>query len=441
MTHNIQSFLPYANSTNSLEEKAIELVTTASPPRASSSESYISTEQEPLQNRDAYIDNAIQLFEAFFPSGLSTNPISEVVCFVNPTAYAALSRVCQGLFHGAEQKQLIEMMLQNQVLNIKSLEFFGYEYRQLSEAEKKLLPYCLNGPSTRTGHCQLILNEIAYDPDLSNLFPATIDDIEEIKKTLSRQHFQDEGDFERHVLKFEREGENLTLAQKVKAYEFIRRMIIESGLAVDNFFSIPDIRVITFDFDFSLSYVPPELWTLKHLTVLNLSGGGLTSLSPQLGELTQLTSLDVSDNALTSLPGELALLTNLTYLYIHSNRFEVFPSHIGKLTQLLNLFCGMNPFQTLPPEVGALTKLEILSLYSNQLESLPIELKMLSNLRQLIVYPSKMKEIPEVMVHFKNLTVLHVYFPDITKPFTPEVTEWLTHLKSQECDFGGHEPV
>lgn len=427
---------------NQSQEQALELVTTESPPRVSSPEAYMSTEQVFLYERQGAQDKSPveivkRLLDVLGPSQ-SGNPVLEALYHANPNAFHILSRALHMLFK-PEYCHLDEEIIKN-VLNLKSLEFFECDYRHLSEANKRLLSAsCLK--STRADHCRLILNEIAYEPDLKNLFPAAIVDLEDVKKTLSRDHFQDEADFERHLLKFEREGEKLTLAEKVKAYEFIRRMIIENWSAVDNAFSIPDIRVTAFNFSFSLSYVPPELWDLTYLTVLNLSGGALTSLSPQLGELTQLTSLDVSDNALTSLPGELVLLTNLTSLYIHINRFEVFPPHIAQLTQLLNLFCGTNPFQILPPAVGNLTKLETLSLYSNQLKSLPIELKMLSHLTQLIVCPGKMKAIPEVMVYFRNLTILQVYFPDITEPFTPEVTEWLLHLRSRGCDFGGHVPV
>lgn len=426
MTYHIQ---PIARTLS--PEQILEPITMASPPRVASSDADMSTEPVAIVDRLLYV---------LGPSPDGVNPVLEALCHANPTAFHLISRALHLLFKSGNC-HLQEEMTKN-VINLKSLEFFGCEYKHLSAEEKRLLPYALKHPSTRTGHCHLILNEIAYDPHLADVFPAAITDLELVKRTLSRDCFEDEADFERHVLKFEREGEQ-ELTEKVKAYEFIRRMIlmVQNSPEPDDSFSTPSIRLMTFNMNFSLYYIPPELWALKHLTLLNLSGGTLRSLSSELVNLEQLTNLDVSDNSLTSLPTELERLSNLISLGIHMNRLVDFPPQVSQLTRLEKLFCGGNPFLSLPAALGQLTNLEYLDLYDNRLTTLPPELKTLTRLISLRADPSQMRAMPEVMVHFRNLEVLHLCFRDLKRPFTDEVREWLSHLITRGCNLGSHEPL
>lgn len=443
MTYHIQ---PIARTLS--PEQILEPTTTASPPRAGSPMELVYPAQVALQNRTS-LETLFSLLDAFMPPNGASHPISETMCFINPTAYEKFSVLLQKMFSDQKQKQAIKKILQDQVLNIKSFEFFGCDYKHLSEEEKRIFPFCLAGPGTRTGHCLKILNEIAYDPALADIFKKAITSLEEVKESLSRNYFQDEADFERHVLNFEREGDQ-AIAEKMRAYHIVRQRILEGPMTEE----IPgqiafDIQIMRanmgqlgfHEYSFQLSYVPAELWALKDLTVLGLAENRLTRLPNDISQLNQLVSLQLNVNELTSLPSKFGLLTNLTDLDISYNQMVVFPPEVCELTNLTRLFCGGNPFVSLPAEIRKLTNLTFLHMHNNRLTTFPPEFKSLVGLRNLIASPSQIRVMPEVLVHCRNLAALYLDFPQFEQPYSDEVHEWILQLLAQGCDFNRHDPL
>jgi hypothetical protein len=86
-----------------------------------------------------------------------------------------------------------------------------------------------------------------------------------------------------------------------------------------------------------ITMLPKELWTLEHLTILSLRGclqfdslkvaersraGGnkITYLPPEIGTLKNLRDLNVSANRLKYLPFELNYLTSLVSINVHPNK-------------------------------------------------------------------------------------------------------------------------
>ncbi|ESQ29849.1 hypothetical protein EUTSA_v10012222mg, partial [Eutrema salsugineum] len=87
--------------------------------------------------------------------------------------------------------------------------------------------------------------------------------------------------------------------------------------------------------------IPPQLWTLKFLTNLNLGQNYLTgSLSPAIGNLTQMEWMTFGINALSGpLPKEIGLLTELKLLGIGSNNFSgSIPTEIGNCKKLQQMY-------------------------------------------------------------------------------------------------------
>jgi CCR4-NOT transcription complex subunit 6 len=80
----------------------------------------------------------------------------------------------------------------------------------------------------------------------------------------------------------------------------------------------------------NLTSIPPEIATLKHLELLDLSCNQLMSIPPEMGLLTNLRELLLFDNNLVTLPSELGTLFQLRMLGIEGNPLD---SNLKKLVQ------------------------------------------------------------------------------------------------------------
>jgi internalin A len=108
-----------------------------------------------------------------------------------------------------------------------------------------------------------------------------------------------------------------------------------------------------------------------HVTILDLSGLGLTTVPDSIGQLTALTDLHLEGNQLTQLPDSIGQLTALTDLHLEGNQLTQLPDSIGQLTALTDLHLEGNQLTQLPDSIGQLTALTWLSLAGNQLTQLP----------------------------------------------------------------------
>src|SRR5215212_9559135 len=63
-----------------------------------------------------------------------------------------------------------------------------------------------------------------------------------------------------------------------------------------------------------LSFIPPEVFELTQLEVLNLSGNKIAAIPEVIGQLRKLTTLDLTYNELTVVPDAIGQLQSLTEL-------------------------------------------------------------------------------------------------------------------------------
>ena len=129
-----------------------------------------------------------------------------------------------------------------------------------------------------------------------------------------------------------------------------------------------------------LSKVPPGIFNLHHLTVLDMSHNLLTVLPEDIGRVRSLLILRLNDNSIERIPVNIGLLHNLEELNFANNNVQYLPSAIKGLQQLKALYIEKNNLSVLPDEICELENLETLDITENRIKALPMKMHMLKNL-------------------------------------------------------------
>ena len=153
----------------------------------------------------------------------------------------------------------------------------------------------------------------------------------------------------------------------------------------------------------------PEIFSLSHLSRLNLSHNHLEELDPNIYSLASLEYLNVFNNNLEELPGELKDMPKLRELNAGLNRLVQLPRGFGicPALQVLDLtynnlttasfpgnfkylsgtlralYLGDNELVSVPLEIGLFSKLEVLVLRDNNIRDVPVDIGRLPKLREL----------------------------------------------------------
>ncbi len=145
-----------------------------------------------------------------------------------------------------------------------------------------------------------------------------------------------------------------------------------------------------------------------HVTRLDLSNQGISSLPESIGSLPMLTTLDLRGNQLSSLPDAIGNLASLKILELYNNKLSSLPDSIGNLTSLQELWLNDNKLTSMPDTICNLQSLESLALQNNKLSSLPEAIGQLSTLHTLNLWDNKLTTLPESMGQLISLKTLNL---------------------------------
>jgi len=222
----------------------------------------------------------------------------------------------------------------------------------------------------------------------------------------------------------------------------------------ESFCDLTELRRLELSSHSRITAIPAKISSLKKLEVIELRGGGLSSLPKELGELSGLTKLDLVGNknlgnapqdeafpaelrklkslrhldlsvcglrAVPAFAGELESLERLG-LYMNRNlgnapQHEAFPTELGKMKSLRHLDLSVCGLRAVPAFVGELESLRHLDLSDNenlgnapQDEAFPAELGKMKSLRALVLASGGLRTVPAFVGELKSLEILDLSY-------------------------------
>eukprot|EP00960_Hanusia_phi_P051265 760685-Hanusia_phi.AAC.5 len=172
-----------------------------------------------------------------------------------------------------------------------------------------------------------------------------------------------------------------------------------------------------------LKSIPKEISKFSEVTDLKLSFNRLRAVPEEVGLLELLRSLHLNNNQLKDLPGSMAGLANLHELCLHSNKMRHIPLCLGALENVRYLSIADNPLEDPPSEIvngvngskdtfnyiknmfDALSS-NFLNFESFNLVSIPQTILMLTNLEVIFLGKNQLKSIPRALAQLKHLKIL-----------------------------------
>ncbi|GFO09460.1 malignant fibrous histiocytoma-amplified sequence 1-like protein [Plakobranchus ocellatus] len=171
-------------------------------------------------------------------------------------------------------------------------------------------------------------------------------------------------------------------------------------------FELPALQVL--DLESTKLNTLPEIYNIQ-LREFYLCKNFLQTIPPSIYSLKYLRVLDMSRNLLSTLPEDIGRLKGLKVLRLSGNSFERVPPTIGHLAHLTELDMSRNRIRRLPPEIKGLTALEVLLLESNCIQSLPEEVCDLTQLHTLDLTDNQIRSLPMAMYRLTRLTEAHSF--------------------------------
>ncbi|XP_035679135.1 malignant fibrous histiocytoma-amplified sequence 1 homolog [Branchiostoma floridae] len=177
-----------------------------------------------------------------------------------------------------------------------------------------------------------------------------------------------------------------------------------------------------------LTEIPPGVFLITDLQVLNLFGNDIAHISGDIGQLRRLKKLDLGSNHLTSLPPQLCNLIELEELNLNDNQLTTLPNKFGRLRSLQVLYLKDNALKDLPHSICDIEELERLYITNNMIECLPDDFGNLKSLRDCYISSNRLRFLPDSFCDMENL--LKVNLSDNAIEQLPERIGNLVNVKN-----------
>jgi hypothetical protein len=166
---------------------------------------------------------------------------------------------------------------------------------------------------------------------------------------------------------------------------------------------------------------------LDTITKLKIYNTGLNQLPLELFNLKNLKELDLSGHDLKSVDlSGLASFVYLEKLNLRTCNLNKFPDFILSIDQLVDLEIGNNDINELPLELFQIASLKRLGIGYTKITELPIEIENLNNLEMLSIAKTPIRTLPKSILNLRNLN--SIYPPDTLDFFPPELAYCLSHV-------------
>ncbi|XP_060576811.1 malignant fibrous histiocytoma-amplified sequence 1 homolog, partial [Ruditapes philippinarum] len=167
------------------------------------------------------------------------------------------------------------------------------------------------------------------------------------------------------------------------------------------------------------SYIPPEIFTLPELRILDLTNNYFTEISPDIIGLKKLKKMIMRRNALLRIPDEIFKMESLEALDLCENYLEDIPHCINELQTLKCLYLACNKIKEIPEEICECEELQEIQLHYNKLELLPDDISKLYKLEELMLEGNQLKRLPLMLDKLEKLREtgrLSLYNNNLVKP-------------------------
>ncbi|XP_067119917.1 leucine-rich repeat-containing protein 57-like [Centruroides vittatus] len=156
-----------------------------------------------------------------------------------------------------------------------------------------------------------------------------------------------------------------------------------------------------------LSEFPRDLFSLKTLRTLDISGNKISNIPSNVGLFVHLKHLTANNNKISQLPKEIGNLTKLESLSLNGNRLTALPSTLSQLKNLRTVSISNNHLTKFPVVFCDLPHLDMLDLSHNKITEVPDDLQNLF-VAELNMNQNQLSELPEAIALCPRLKVLRV---------------------------------
>lgn len=180
----------------------------------------------------------------------------------------------------------------------------------------------------------------------------------------------------------------------------------------------------------NLEEIPSEVWSLKEITSLDVSGNFISSIPEDIAKLNQLKTLKLNNCEFTSFPQSLFRLEKLEELEMSENKLGELPEAFLQLEKLKKLNISNCLFKEIPKSIYTLG-LKKIDLSGNLLSNIKHPLPKLT---ELDISKCRFTELPTAVGEMTGLNVLNIMQNSLME-FPKAILE-LKNLKELGIDLG-----